>query len=175
MSDESDSEPRVSHRSHCFFLQALAGSGLFTGYFPIAPATVTSLFVLPAAYFLAPRPLWHALSVLVVFFVGVPVATALEKVWGTDPGRVTIDEIAGTLITFFLIPVSVWGLVPGFFLWRFFDIVKLPFIHRSQRLPGGWGVMIDDVLAGICANIALRALLWLTVRLWPAVGLLFLR
>jgi len=151
------------------------GTGLFTGYFPVAPATFSSLFVLVPAYFLAPLPLWHALAIVAVFFVGVPVSTELEKVWGKDPGRVTIDEVVGTLITFFLIPVSLWGLVPGFFLWRFFDIVKLPFIDRSQKLPGGWGIMIDDVLAGVCANLALRLFIWAVRIVWPAVGLALLR
>jgi phosphatidylglycerophosphatase A len=139
-----------------FFLEALVGSGLFTGYFPIAPATATSLFVLLPAFFLARLPVWNAAAVAVVFFVGVPIATDLERVWGKDPHRVTIDEVSGTLVTFFLNPVSVWGLGVGFLLWRFFDIVKLPFIDRSQRLPGGWGIMVDDVLAGICANLVLR-------------------
>lgn len=162
-------------RSRWFWLQALVGSGLFTGYFPIAPATVTSFFVLPAAYFLCLRPVEHALVVLAVFFLGVPVATALEKEWGHDPGRVTIDEIAGTLVTFLYIPVSVWGLLPGFLLWRFFDIVKLPFIHKSQRLPGGWGIMLDDLLAGICANTALRVFLWLLLRFWPVAGMRLVR
>jgi phosphatidylglycerophosphatase A len=139
-----------------FFLEALIGSGLFTGYFPIAPATVTSLFVLLPAFFLARLPGWDAAAVVVLFFVGVPIATDLERVWGKDPHRVTIDEVVGTLVTFLLNPVSLWGLGVGFFLWRFFDIVKLPFIDKSQRLPGGWGIMVDDVLAGICANLVLR-------------------
>jgi len=146
----------VRRASLRFSLEALVGSGLFTGYFPIAPATVTSLFVLLPAFFLARFPLWHALAAVVIFFVGVPVATDLERVWGKDPGRVTIDEVVGTLVTFFLNPVSLWGLGAGFVLWRFFDIVKLPFIDKSQRLPGGWGIMIDDVLAGVCANLVLR-------------------
>jgi len=139
-----------------FFLEALLGSGFFTGYFPIAPATVTSLLVLLPAFFLARVPLWHALTAVVIFFVGVPIATDLERVWGNDPGRVTIDEVVGTLVTFLLNPVSLWGLGAGFLLWRFFDIVKLPFIDKSQQLPGGWGIMIDDVLAGVCANLVLR-------------------
>jgi len=83
----------------------------------------------------------------------------LEKAWGKDPHRVTIDEIAGTLITFFYNPVSILGLIAGFLLWRGFDILKLPFIDRVQRLNGGWGVMLDDVLAGICANIVLRIII----------------
>jgi len=143
-----------------FFLEALVGSVLFTGYFPIAPATVTSCFVLLPAFFLARLPAWNAAVAVGVFLIGVPIATDLEKVWGKDPGKVTIDEVAGTLVTFFLNPVSIWGLGAGFFLWRFFDIVKLPFIDRSQRLPGGWGVMVDDVLAGICANLVLRLALF---------------
>ena len=139
-----------------FFLEALVGSGLFTGYFPIAPATVTSLLVLLPAFCLARLPGWNAVAVIGVFFLGVPIATDLERVWGKDPHRVTIDEVVGTLVTFLLNPVSVWGLAVGFLLWRFFDIVKLPFIDKSQRLPGGWGIMMDDVLAGICANLVLR-------------------
>ncbi|MEO0074120.1 MAG: phosphatidylglycerophosphatase A [candidate division WOR-3 bacterium] len=148
-------------------LAALVASGLYTGYFPIAPATVTSFFTLLPAYYLA-RCWWGNLAAVVVLFsAGVPLATTLERVWGRDPKRVTIDEIVGTLITFFLNPVTVWGLLAGFFIWRFFDVVKLPFVHRSQNLPGGWGVMADDVLAGICANVVLRALIYLQ----PVAGL----
>jgi phosphatidylglycerophosphatase A len=140
----------------------MLGSWFFTGYSPFAPATVTSLFVLAPAYFLAHSAYWwHLLAIVVLFFAGVPTAGYLERVWGHDPGRVTIDEVVGTLVTFFLNPVSFWGLGAGFLLWRFFDIVKLPFIDRSQRLPGGWGIMVDDVLAGICANIVLRLLMLL--------------
>jgi len=157
-----------------FFFGALVGSALFTGYFPIAPATFTSLFVLVPAYFLASFPVWHALAIVVLFFVGVFVAGDLEKVWGRDPGRVTIDEVVGTLITFFWLPVSIWGMLVGFFVWRFFDIVKLPFVNRSQNLPGGWGVMMDDVLAGILANLAMRLLL-LATTLVPAVHTLLTR
>jgi len=153
----------------------LVGSFFFTGYFPIAPATVTSAFVAVGAYFLAPFPLWHGLAAVAVFFIGVPIATDLEKEWGKDPGRVTIDEVVGTLVTFFWLPVSVVGVVAGFFIWRFFDIVKLPFIDRSQRLPGGWGIMIDDLLAGICANLTLRVILLLAAKFAPALGKVLVR
>ena len=142
------------------FLEALLGSGLFTGYFPLAPATVTSLSALFPSYLLAPHPLWHALAVAGLFFGGVKIAGDLETVWGRDPRRVTIDEVVGTLITFFLLPLSVWGMLVGFAFFRVFDIAKLPFIDKSQRLPGGWGVMIDDVLAGACAQVATRLVLW---------------
>lgn len=152
------------------FFEALLGSGLFTGYFPVAPATVTSLFVLVPAHFLRPMPFWHAVATVVIFFAGVPIATDLERNWGKDPGRVTIDEVVGTLITFFLLPgLTVWGLLFGFLVWRFYDIVKLPFINRSQQLPGGWGIMIDDVLAGICANLSLQLLFRVGPLFVPAI------
>ncbi|MGQ9678250.1 MAG: phosphatidylglycerophosphatase A family protein [bacterium] len=140
-----------------FFQSALA-SGFFTGYFPFAPATVTSLFSLIPAYFLARKHVLALVVILVVFFLGVFLADEMEKVWGKDPARVTIDEIVGTFITFFFNPVSLLGLAVGFVLWRLFDIVKLPFINRVQGVRGGWGVMLDDVLSGICANLALQIL-----------------
>jgi phosphatidylglycerophosphatase A len=142
-----------------FRFQSFIGSGFFTGYFPFAPATVTSIFTLVPAFFLARQPVLALCIIIGVFFIGVWLATDLEKVWGKDPHRVTIDEIAGTLITFFYNPVSILGLIAGFLLWRGFDILKLPFIDRVQRLNGGWGVMLDDVLAGICANIVLRIII----------------
>ncbi len=156
---KSESEaPRLPGRR--FFLLAMFGSWFFTGYFPIAPATVTSLVVMPMAFLLARwKPWWQLLPIVVFFIVGVPAATRLERVWGHDPARVTIDEVVGALATFFMNPVSIWGLGVGFLLWRFFDIIKLPFVDRAQRLPGGWGIMMDDLLAGVCANLALRLIL----------------
>lgn len=141
-----------------FWLQASLGSVFFTGYFPIAPATVSSFFSLLPAYLLCRKPLLAFFTIAVVFFFGVWLANDLEKVWGKDPKRVTIDETLGTLITFFFIPVSWLGLLIGFFLFRAFDILKLPFINRVQNVRGGWGVMLDDLLAGICANLVLRVL-----------------
>lgn len=177
MGNEAPHQARPPIRGPRLFFEALLGSGLFTGYSPLAPATVTSLFALAPAWFLIRHPLPHAAVTVVVFFLGVRLATDLEKVWGKDPGRVTIDEVAGTLVTFFwMVPApSVWGMLVGFLIWRFFDIVKLPFIDRSQDLPGGWGVMVDDLLAGACANLALRGVLFLLVRFAPAVGALLVR
>lgn len=148
-----------------FYFQAGIGSGLFTGYFPIAPATVTSLFTLIPAYYLSRQLLISSLLIIIVFFLGVWVASDLEKVWGKDPKRVTIDEICGTLITFLYNTVSFQGLLVGFLLWRGFDVLKLPFINRVQRVKGGWGVMLDDVFAGICANLVLRFFVLLFPRL----------
>ncbi|HJZ12686.1 MAG TPA: phosphatidylglycerophosphatase A, partial [Acidobacteriota bacterium] len=74
-------------------------------------------------------------------------------------------EVAGQLITLFLIPFSWTNLVLGFLIFRALDIVK-PFpARRAERLPGGWGIMIDDVLAGIYGNLLLQLGLWLAHRL----------
>lgn len=154
-------------KSAKFYFQACLGSGFFSGYFPIAPATVTSLFTLIPAYYLSRQPLLCAIVIIGVFFLGVWIASDLEKVWGKDPRRVTIDEICGTFITFLYNPVSLSGLGLGFLIWRGFDVLKLPFINRIQRVRSGWGVMLDDVLSGICANLILRLL----ILLFPRLGL----
>jgi phosphatidylglycerophosphatase A len=145
--------------------QALAGSVLGTGYIPFAPATFASAITIPLIIRLSPIPIIYLLVTIALFFLGVYLANDLEKIWGKDARRITIDELVGMLITFFLIKLPLTTgpriavLLAGFFLFRFFDIVKLPLIKKSQELPGGWGVMIDDLLAAIVANLGLRFLM----------------
>ncbi|WP_374166716.1 phosphatidylglycerophosphatase A [Arcticibacter sp. MXS-1] len=80
----------------------------------------------------------------------------VEPFWGKDNYRVVIDEIAGMWISVLFLPVKVPYVIAGFILFRFFDIVKPLFIRRMERLPGGVGVMMDDVLAAIYTNILLQ-------------------
>ena len=92
--------------------------------------------------------------------MGVWSAGKAEKAFGrVDPGEVVIDEIVGQIITFLATPKVSWiWLLAGFFLFRAFDIVK-PFpARRAERLPGGWGIMLDDVIAGLYALIVLVVL-----------------
>jgi len=99
-----------------------------------------------------------------VFLGGTILSTRLEIVWGEDDRRIVIDEICGFLITMFAVEKSLKSLAIGFILFRIFDILK-PFpVKRSQNLPGGWGVMIDDLLAGVYSNIILRIIIH-TIRL----------
>ena len=100
-----------------------------------------------------------ALAAVAVYIVGVPLSTWAEDLWGTeDPGRVCIDEVAGYLVTVLWLPAAseFWTLIAAFFVFRFFDIVKPPPGRRSERLPGGWGVMTDDVVAGVYANLVMQ-------------------
>jgi len=143
-------------------IKKLIGTFFFTGFSPILPATVASFFSLILPFFLHPFPLLYLLITFSIFFLGVHIATDLEKIWGKDARRITIDEVLGILVTFlFITPINWKILFGGFLLFRFFDIAKLPFIKKSQKIRGGWGVMIDDLLAGILSNLALRFLILL--------------
>ncbi len=146
-------------------LKIIVGSVLGTGFIPFAPATFASLITIPLILLLYPFPVIYLISTVALFIMGVFLSSDLEKIWGKDARKITIDELVGMLITFCLIPMPILGgqritaLLVGFFLFRFFDIVKLPLIKKSQELPGGFGVMVDDLLAAILANLCLRFLL----------------
>ncbi len=146
-------------------IKIIVGSVLGTGYIPLAPATFASLITIPLVLWLSPYPIGYSIAVIAFFFLGIYLANDLEKIWGKDARRITIDELVGMLTTFLLIKLPrVFGwrigvLLVGFFLFRFFDIFKLPLIKKSQGLKGGFGVMIDDLLAGLLANLCLRFLM----------------
>src|ERR1700712_3538248 len=89
----------------------------------------------------------------VVTLVGIWSSDVVAKIWGKDPARVVIDEAAGMCITLLFVPVVLKYVICGLILFRFFDIVKPLYIKKLEKLPGGWGIMLDDVLAGVYANI----------------------
>ncbi len=136
------------------------------GFAPIAPGTAGSVAGL--ALFWAVRSMrstWIEVAVLLVVTVaGVAAASAAETRYRRrDPGLVVIDEVAGMLVTLLAVPVGIIGAVVGFFAFRLFDIVK-PFpVRQAERLPRGWGVMADDLVAGVYAQGMLRLVLWLGV------------
>ena len=91
--------------------------------------------------------------------VGVWSSTVVETVWGKDPTRVVIDEVAGMCISLLFLPVNFTFLIAALVLFRFFDILKPLFIRKMELLPAGWGIMADDVLAGVYTNILLNAVI----------------
>ncbi|MCD0489752.1 phosphatidylglycerophosphatase A [Pedobacter sp. MC2016-14] len=99
--------------------------------------------------------------VITAFITGLGIwsGNIVETIWGKDHQRVVIDEVAGMCITLLWIPVTLSNVLAGLVLFRFFDIVKPLYIKRLEALPGGWGVMFDDVLAGVYANIVLHFIL----------------
>ena len=117
---------------------------------------------MPLAYALAPLPLWQYVLVLIgVTAVGVWAADRADRAWGThDTGRIVIDEVAGYLITMTLVARDHWvPLVVGFVVFRVLDIVKPPPVRWLDRnLPGGFGVVMDDVAAGVLGMVVMLAL-----------------
>ena len=99
----------------------------------------------------------------VVTLTGIWSATMVEPHWGKDSSRIVIDEAAGMCISLLFVPVTVKYLVAGLLLFRFFDIVKPLYIRKAESLRGGWGVMMDDVLAGLYTNILLQLIIYFKV------------
>lgn len=137
-------------------LRVILSSVLGTGFMPIAPATFASFVALAAIWVLPRAVVSYGAVLMIVFFVGVALSSWGERRWGRDPRQVTIDEFIGMLVTFLLVPFSAGTAVAGFLLFRFFDIVKLPPIRVMERLPRGWGIVMDDVAAGFYANVILQ-------------------
>ncbi len=127
------------------------------GYAPIAPGTFGSAVGLLIWFALPPSPLVQAAVVVAIFAVGCWSGSVAERHFGrTDPGHVVIDEVAGMLVTLFLVPAGWIGAIGGFFLFRISDVIKPYPANRLEALPGGIGIMADDIMAGIYANLALR-------------------
>ena len=145
------------------FAVAVSSFG-FVGRCPIAPGTAGSAaaLLLFGALRLTGMPAVEAAAIIAVTVAGVWSASVTEQHLGVeDPGIVVIDEVAGMLVTLAFVPVGWGGMAIGFVLFRLFDIVK-PFpCSRAERLPGGWGIVADDVVAGVYGNLVLRAVLWL--------------
>lgn len=136
----------------------------YLGYFPFAPGTVGSAAGLGVYVVIqmTGSPRAEAVTILMLFAAGGWSGTIAERYFGTnDPGHGVIDEVMGMLITLFLIPVGWIGALSGFVLFRIFDVIKPYPAARLERLPGGIGMMADDAMAAVYANLVLRALLWM--------------
>jgi len=106
------------------------------------------------------------LMILIFFIIGIISGDHLEQIWGKDPGRIVIDEMVGMWVVLLGLDFSWTYILMGFFLFRFFDILKPLYINKLQNLPGGWGIMLDDVLAGLYTNVFLRVFLLFNFNGW---------
>jgi phosphatidylglycerophosphatase A len=143
-------------------LARLVATGLGSGYSPFAPGTAGSLVGLALYWPLARlEPAWLVAAIVVLFFVGVAAATSVARQEGLhDPGIVVVDEVIGMWISLAFLPLTPITALAGFLLFRVMDIVKPPPARGFERFPGGWGIMADDVMAGVYANLVLRLALW---------------
>jgi phosphatidylglycerophosphatase A len=145
--------------SRPFFALAIA-SVFGIGYVPIAPGTFGSAAGLLLWMVLPGWPVVQAATIVALLGIGSIVGNVAERHFArTDPRQVVIDEVMGMLVTLFLNPVGLQGAFVGFLLFRATDVIKPYPANRLERLPGGFGVMADDFMAAVYANLALRAAL----------------
>jgi phosphatidylglycerophosphatase A len=136
----------------------------YCGYFPVAPGTVGSAagLIVYALVWWSQSPVVEVSLILGLFAAGTWAATAAERYFGgIDPGPIVIDEVVGMLITLAFIPVGWSGALAGFVLFRIYDVIKPYPADRLERLHGGLGVMADDAMAAVYANLTLRLVLWM--------------
>jgi phosphatidylglycerophosphatase A len=136
------------------------------GYAPVAPGTVASALTVLLLWLVPFTRAGLVVFLGAVIVLGTWAAQHAEAaIGGKDPGAIVIDEVAGMALSVLVFPLTVPVLVTGFLFFRLFDIVK-PFPARgSQRIGGGVGVMIDDLIAGVYALAAVALVRW-AVR-WP--------
>lgn len=151
-------------------LAKLVATALGAGYAPRAPGTCGTVVAVPLAWALSSLSMWHfGLVALAVTLLGVACAERAGRAWGTeDDQRIVIDEVAGYLFTVMPVDRSAWApLAVGFVVFRLLDITKPPPIRwLDEHLPGGWGVMLDDVAAGVMGAGALWLLDYLGAFAW---------
>ena len=127
------------------------------GYAPVAPGTFGSAAGLLVWWLLPASPVVQGIAIIAIFIAGSWGGNVAEKHFGrTDPGQVVVDEVMGMLITLFLNPVGWKGAFAGFLLFRVFDVIKPYPANKLEQLHGGIGVMADDGMAAIYANLVLR-------------------
>ena len=186
----SGQEETNRHSSIPFFTNLIA-TGFFSGYIPWASGTFGSLvgviiYLLPGTE----NPALLCSMILVGFGVGVWTSSRVAHIVGhqltrsaelakstfqpghhetADPSIVVIDEIVGMWITLLFIPKSAAAITIAFLAFRAFDIVKPPPSRQLERIPGGWGIMLDDVVAGVYANIAVQIILWFMRSYFPTL------
>ncbi len=156
----------------------LTSTLLGLGFIPFAPGTFGTLATAICYFFVMKKysyqipDVWINLSILSVaillFFLGVIISSIAEKRLGHDSGKIVIDEAVGYLISIVFLPSVVVGrlwlvVIYTFVLFRVFDIAKPWPINKSQNIKSGWGIMIDDVIAGVYANILAQII----IRIYP--------
>ena len=126
------------------------------GWAPVASGTVASAAAAGLYWVLPPDRMTQLAILAMVIAVGVwSAGVAAAAVQDEDPSCVVIDEVAGMLIAAFLLPKTLAALLAAFGLFRLFDIGKWFPMRQLERLPGGWGIMADDVAAGLIARLLL--------------------
>jgi phosphatidylglycerophosphatase A len=143
-------------------------SGFFSGYSPYVPGTVGSaagliLYAIPGFE----NPLFLCTVIVVTLVLGIFASGTMEERYGHDPSVVTIDEVAGMWISLLFLPKNTIVALAAFFVFRFFDILKPQPACLFDKMQGGVGIMMDDVVAGVYANLLVHLFLFIPfLRQW---------
>lgn len=164
-------QPRPLPAFASFVARAIA-TALGAGYSPIAPGTCGTIVAIPIAVLLANWSMApYLLVVAAITAVAIVAASGADRAWGThDSGRIVIDEVAGYLVTMAVAPRNALApLLVGFVVFRAFDIIKPPPVRwLDENLPGGVGVVLDDVAAGVMGAAVMWGLGYVGAWHWLA-------
>jgi len=142
------------------FLEKLLGSGFYTGYIPIASGTFGSFAAVLIYLIPGFENLYIIIPAIIIFTIyGIFIGNKFEKLYGKDPSECTIDEVVGMWISLLFLPKNLIITAAAFFLWRIFDIIKPYPARKLESLPGGLGIMIDDVVASIYSLLTIHIIL----------------
>ena len=155
-------------------LHKIIASGLGTGYSSIAPGTAGSILGILVLFFMNliygkfnfPQPIIIVLNLVVILFVlllGVYSIKKVHQIWEHDAPKIVIDEVVGVWIAAFVLPFQWQYYFYALVLFRFFDILKPFYIRKLDNLKSDWSVMLDDVLAGVYANIVLQTFIYFKI------------
>ncbi len=134
-------------------------TGAYVGHFPKMPGTAGTLWGIHLVYiFSGYSPLLYAVAIVIFFVLASYISGEAEKNFATkDPGKIIIDEILGFMVAFFLFKFTLFNVIIVFLLFRFFDILKpFPISYLDKRVKGGKGIVLDDAVAGVFANIVMH-------------------
>ena len=130
----------------------------YVGYFPLAPGSMASIIGAFLCLILSENIFFYILAFLLITVVGFLAGTPMEKIAKKkDPSCIVVDEVAGSFIAFFMLPLSFPVWVTAFFLFRAFDMFKIYPANKLEEFPGSKGIMLDDLAAGLYTNLTMQA------------------
>jgi phosphatidylglycerophosphatase A len=138
------------------FLTKLFSTTFFTGYLPFAPGSWGSLLTLILVWFLVSEYYLLLLALIILFGISLWVVDDAEKIYGKDARKINIDESLGMIISLLFLQKKLLFYLLAFILFRGLDTIKPPPLRSLENLKGKWGVIADDLLAGIYTNLILR-------------------
>ncbi|MBP7836356.1 MAG: phosphatidylglycerophosphatase A [Candidatus Omnitrophica bacterium] len=145
------------------FLVKTVSTFFYVGYFPLIPGTAGSVAAIFLFFLIKNNPLTYLAILLILLILGFLVSGAAEKIMRkTDPPCLVIDEVCGMLIGLLFLPYDIKLVIIAFLIFRILDTLKPYPISSFEKLKGGWGIMSDDIIAGLYTNLILQAVVSVT-------------